>query len=90
MFFLSGLITRQDAETLLKNEQIGSFIVRVSEKIWGYAISLKEEERCKHYLVDSANGHYQFPGTNQIEHKTLGGCTNSIVYESTLKLACFR
>ncbi|XP_059472300.1 SH2 domain-containing protein 4B-like [Neocloeon triangulifer] len=67
-----GLITRQDAEALLKNEQIGSFVVRVSEKIWGYAISLKEEDRCKHYLVDASNGHYQFPGANQLEHKTLG------------------
>ncbi|XP_065333363.1 SH2 domain-containing protein 4A-like isoform X2 [Cloeon dipterum] len=67
-----GLITRQDAEALLKHEPIGSFIVRVSEKIWGYAISLKEEDRCKHYLVDASNGHYQFPGANQLEHKTLG------------------
>ncbi|KAF4516929.1 hypothetical protein B566_EDAN008018 [Ephemera danica] len=66
-----GLISRQEAESLLKEEEVGAFLVRVSEKIWGYAISLKEEGRCKHYLVDAANGHYQFPGQNQITHKTL-------------------
>lgn len=71
-FYFPGLISRQEAESLLKDEQVGAFLVRISEKIWGYAISLKEEGRCKHYLVDASNGHYQFPGNNQTTHKTLG------------------
>ncbi|XP_060851882.1 SH2 domain-containing protein 4A-like [Rhopalosiphum padi] len=66
-----GLITRQEAEILLNNEPVGSFLVRLSERIWGYAITYKDHDCCKHYLVDASNGHYQFLGTNQISHNTL-------------------
>ncbi|GJQ85474.1 hypothetical protein Trydic_g23897 [Trypoxylus dichotomus] len=65
-----GLITRRDAESLLMDQPDGSFIVRLSEKIWGYAISYKAREKCKHYLVNAAQN-YCFLGTNQIEHKCL-------------------
>lgn len=66
-----GLLSRADAEALLANRLPGSFLVRISEKIWGYAISYKDEDRCKHYLVDASSGHYQFLGSNQIAHQSL-------------------
>lgn len=68
---LTGLITRQEAEILLNNQPVGSFLVRLSERIWGYAITYKDFNCCKHYLVDASNGHYQFLGSNQMSHNTL-------------------
>lgn len=66
-----GLLSRLDAESLLASEPEGTFLVRLSEKIWGYAISYKDVDRCKHYLIESANGNYQFLGTNQRRHQSL-------------------
>ncbi|RZC32393.1 SH2 domain containing protein [Asbolus verrucosus] len=65
-----GLITRSEAEKQLLDQPYGSFLVRLSERIWGYAISYRAKEKCKHYLV-SASGKYQFLGNNQIEHDSL-------------------
>lgn len=65
-----GLITRSEAEKLLLDRQYGTFLVRLSERVWGYAISYRAQEKCKHYLV-SASHKYQFLGNNQIEHSSL-------------------
>ncbi|XP_030758564.1 SH2 domain-containing protein 4A-like [Sitophilus oryzae] len=65
-----GLITRSQAEKLLLDQPHGTFLVRLSEKIWGYAISYRAEEKCKHYLVNASQT-YSFCGTNQLEHNSL-------------------
>lgn len=67
-----GLVSRNDAEQMLLTELSGTFLVRLSEKIWGYAISYKDNDRCKHYLVDASGGMYKFLGPNQLSHNNLG------------------
>lgn len=66
-----GLVTRSEAEAALKDAVEGSFLVRLSERVWGYAISYRAREKCKHYLV-AAGAKYAFVGGGQVEHDTLG------------------
>lgn len=66
-----GLITRSEAEEILIQRPIGSFLVRVSERIWGFTISYQSEERCKHFLIDASDGTYHFFGTNYQVYSSL-------------------
>ena len=65
------MISRNEAEALLEAKQKGSFLIRVSERVWGYTVSYKDTDRCKHFLVDTSGDTYQFFGTQQIPHETL-------------------
>ncbi|XP_032519007.2 SH2 domain-containing protein 4B-like [Danaus plexippus] len=69
-----GLISRCQAEQQLQRSAAGSFLVRVSERVWGYAISYRGE-RTKHYLVDTADG-YSLLGAGQLRHETLADLIN--------------
>ncbi|CAH0725513.1 unnamed protein product, partial [Brenthis ino] len=69
-----GLITRSEAEQILSSQPEGSFLVRLSERVWGYAISYRAA-RCKHYLVEAGDG-YRLLGAGQITHQTLADLIN--------------
>lgn len=71
MPWFHGLITRREAEKLLLDQPCGTFLIRLSERIWGYAVSYRAQEKCKHYLVN-AIPKYNFVGNNQKGHDTLG------------------
>lgn len=69
-----GLMSRTEAEQLLEPEPMGTFCVRLSDKIFGYAISYKDVDRCKHYLINASTGQYKFLGANQLNHASLSKC----------------
>lgn len=69
--FFVGIISRNEAEELLQSRPPGSYLLRVSEKIWGFAVSYKAEDKVRHFLVERIPDGYQFLGANQIVHKTL-------------------
>uniref|UniRef100_A0A1I7Z6G7 SH2 domain-containing protein n=1 Tax=Steinernema glaseri TaxID=37863 RepID=A0A1I7Z6G7_9BILA len=67
-----GIISRDDAENLLTNKPSGSFLVRVSERIWGYTVSyVVGDGSSKHFLIEKIADGYQFLGTNQVVHSNL-------------------
>jgi SH2 domain-containing protein 4A len=68
-----GLISREQAEEHLSNCAAGTFLIRISDRIWGYALSYRTPDGFKHYLIDASDGRYRFFGGNQIVHATLDG-----------------
>ncbi|MFH4979908.1 hypothetical protein AB6A40_006617 [Gnathostoma spinigerum] len=67
-----GIISRNRAEELLRGKPAGSFLVRVSERIWGYTVSyVVGDGVTKHFLIERIPEGYQFLGTNQVVHNQL-------------------
>lgn len=72
--YFHGILSRQEADALLANQPTGAFLVRVSERIFGYTISYSvgdDSGSSKHFLVEKIPEGYQFLGTNQIVHDSL-------------------
>ena len=69
----SGLISRAEAEELLGEDvEVGAFLVRLSDKVFGYTISFKDEERIKHFLIDASKPKkVKFDGSAEKTHKDL-------------------
>ena len=75
MRLVAGMISRETAESLLQDQPEGSFLVRISDKIWGYAMSYRCAEKSrmqfKHFLVDASGPFYHFFGSDHVSHETL-------------------
>uniref|UniRef100_W5UCR0 SH2 domain-containing protein 4A n=1 Tax=Ictalurus punctatus TaxID=7998 RepID=W5UCR0_ICTPU len=66
-----GIISRQEAEDLLSKGSPGAFLVRVSERIFGYVLSYQSPDGIKHFLIDATDSCYMLLG-DQIKFASLG------------------
>ncbi|XP_041373643.1 myosin-IIIb-like [Gigantopelta aegis] len=66
-----GIITRRQSEELLKQKIVGCYLIRVSESRFGYTLSFKDVERCRHYMIDQLkNGKFIIKGEPKV-HRNL-------------------
>ncbi|XP_028382380.1 SH2 domain-containing protein 4A isoform X1 [Phyllostomus discolor] len=66
-----GILSLKRANELLSTCVPGSFLIRVSERIRGYALSYLSQDGCKHFLIDASTDSYSFLGVDQLQHATL-------------------
>lgn len=66
----AGIISREQAEALLNDGESGLFLVRVSERIFGYVLSYRSKEGIKHLLIDASENCYMLLG-DQIKFTSL-------------------
>lgn len=85
-----GILTLKKADELLSTGMPGSFLIRVSEKIKGYALSYLSEEGCKHFLIDASANSYSFLGVDQLQHATLADLVEYHKVNSFVCLMCIR
>jgi len=83
---LTGIISRDEAENQLRDKWAGSFLVRVSDKIWGYVISYRcvdqsdgASVKFKHFLIDADTSGYRLFGAANFVHHSL---SNLVEYHS--------
>eukprot|EP00040_Diaphanoeca_grandis_P032118 m.193634 g.193634 ORF g.193634 m.193634 type:complete len:1246 (-) comp32511_c1_seq1:49-3786(-) len=61
-----GLISRIQAEDYLVDQVSGAFLVRVSERVHGYALSFRHHDKIRHYKLGfSSEGGYEVTGNNE-------------------------
>ena len=64
IWFSLGIISRGYTEQILSSKPIGSYLIRLSEKIFGYVLSYHASDHCRHLLIEvTPNDHsYRFLG----------------------------
>ncbi|XP_067871972.1 hematopoietic SH2 domain-containing protein homolog [Heterodontus francisci] len=66
-----GIISRREAEELLKDKSLGCFLIRVAESRIGFSLSYRGFNRCRHYFIDvTTGGQYNIAGELNF-HKSL-------------------
>ncbi|ELT98302.1 hypothetical protein CAPTEDRAFT_125580 [Capitella teleta] len=66
-----GIITRIQSEELLMQTSVGHFLIRVGESRFGYTLSFRVVDRCRHYMIDLLpNGKFHVVGETKA-HRNL-------------------
>ncbi|XP_041567017.2 myosin-IIIb [Taeniopygia guttata] len=64
--WLHGMISRREAENLLIDKPLGSFLVRISQSRPGYILTYRGEGRCRHYMIQvQPNARYVILGEDR-------------------------
>lgn len=81
--WLHGMISRREAENMLVEKPLGSFLIRLSQTREGYTLSYRGAARCLHYMIEmKSNGRYVIPGEDRV-HTSL---TNLVEYHKVIGL----
>ncbi|XP_054476718.1 SH2 domain-containing protein 7-like [Anoplopoma fimbria] len=49
-----GFISRKEAEEILREKEMGCFLIRLSDKAIGYILSYKGRDRCRHFVINQS------------------------------------
>ncbi|KAM4734664.1 uncharacterized protein FYW61_007709 [Anableps anableps] len=49
-----GFISRKDSENMLREKELGCFLIRLSDKAIGYILSYKGRDRCRHFVISQS------------------------------------
>ncbi|XP_013859085.1 SH2 domain-containing protein 7 isoform X2 [Austrofundulus limnaeus] len=61
-----GFTSRKDAENLLKDKELGCYLIRLSDKAIGYILSYKGRDRFRHFVISqSVTGQFVVSGDNE-------------------------
>ncbi|XP_041061268.1 hematopoietic SH2 domain-containing protein-like [Carcharodon carcharias] len=71
-----GIISRREAEQLLKDKALGCFLIRVGESRIGFSLSYRGLDRCRHFIIDvTTGGQYNIAGESNF-HSALQDLVN--------------
>ncbi|OCT89377.1 hypothetical protein XELAEV_18017998mg [Xenopus laevis] len=71
-----GLISRRETEELLKSQETGRFLIGLSQRTFGYILSYKGRDRCRHFVINQLlNGELVVSGDSK-SHKNLSALVN--------------
>ena len=68
-----GIISRNHTEQILLTKPVGSYLIRINEKIFGYALSYRASDHCRHLLIEVLSSEI-----DQHAYRFLGGAKNEL------------
>ncbi|KAM5291472.1 SH2 domain-containing protein 7 [Glossophaga mutica] len=81
-----GFITRKQAEQLLRDRALGSFLIRLSDRATGYILSYRGSDRCRHFVITQLrNRRYLVSGDTQSH----GSLAELVCYYQAVQLEPF-
>lgn len=79
VFCSIGIISRSYTEQILSSKPIGSYLIRINEKIFGYALSYRASDHCRHLLIEViSSSKCDNNQTQQHAYRFLGGAKHEL------------